>query len=756
MVPPRTERGSVTRPDDADDLVEALRDENASLRQRIAALEAATDEYRRQMSEVLTSVSWRVTSPIRMVAGTVRLRRHRLARLPRRLTQRAARSSVATAGLFPPTSTPFAQLGSPLLRLPRSGTADHDHGLAVHPSPSSISARILVVAHVYYPEVWQDIEDRLARIPEPFDLVVTLVEGRAEGLESRIRRGLPLSRIHIVPNSGRDMGPTIALARRSLFDGYDAVLKVHTKRSPHRLDGDAWRIQLLDGVLQSPQSVARTLELLRTDRSVGIVAPTGHVKAPETWGADLPLVEALASRIPMAFDPDSLRYPAGSMYWARPWVLKRLADLHLTEEHFEPEADHLDGSTAHALERFVGVVAAAAGLTVVETDDIASRLHAVRRKSRAHSSPDVLAYYLPQFHRDAANDEFWGEGFTDWDNVAAARPQFHGHAQPATPGELGRYDLADPEVMRAQGALAREYGLSGFLIYHYWFDGRQVLGHPLYNLLADPTIDFPFALCWANENWTRRWDGHDSEVLIAQTYPFGWVDAYYDDIRAALGDSRYLRVGGRPLLVVYRIGQVPDAVRAIERWRERAAADGLGGLHVLAVTPSRDFEPLTVDVAAALDGLAGFPPGSSVGLRSVADLAPGMSADHRGDVFSYDVAATTSDVSTHGPFALRVHPGVMPGWDNTARRDSAGYVFHGANPSSFRHWLARAVDSAGADEGGLVLINAWNEWAEGAYLEPDARFRRGNLEAIRDVLGNTPGGLPEPPYDLPVGQKGHA
>ena len=213
--------------------------------------------------------------------------------------------------------------------------------------------------------------------------------------------------------------------------------------------------------------------------------------------------------------------------------------------------------------------------------DVSSRLRRARR--RPPRRPKVLAFYLPQFHQIPENDVWWGTGFTDWVNVDRARPLYEDHLQPVEPGELGRYDLSDPDVMRRQAALAAEYGVDGFVMHHYWFDGRQLLDTPLRNLLDDPTIDFPFALCWANENWTRRWDGLDSEVLIAQRYSKDWADRFYDDIRPALGDPRYIAVDGRPLLVLYRVGHIDNAAAAIARWKERAQDDGLGGLHVLAV-----------------------------------------------------------------------------------------------------------------------------------------------------------------------------
>lgn len=708
---------------DDDALLDALREENEQLRIRISTLEAGLDEYRRQMASVLTSASWRVSAPLRGVAGKVRLARHRARTLPQRVATRHQERTASTLGLFPPTVRSIEWVDSPLLTEPL-GRRD----VTDRPEAQPRTASVLIVAHVYYPEVWPDIADRLSRMPEAFDLVVTLVRGRAEALEPSIMRLVPHARVLVVDNHGRDMGPLIELANRGWFEGYEAILKVHTKRSIHRIDGDAWRIDLLDGVLPSPAGIGHILNLLRRDPDVGIVAPTRHVRGADTWGSDLELVQSLAARFPFAFDPDALRYVSGSMFWCTPWLLQRLADLQLTTNHFAPEADHLDGSTAHALERFIGVLATAAGLEVVEETDVPSRLH----KARKHepSRPRVLAFYLPQYHQVPENDAWWGEGFTDWVNVAKAQPLYAGHQQPAQPGELGEYDLSDVSVMAAQGALAREHGVDGFVMHHYWFDGRPLLDTPLRNLLADPGIDFPFALCWANENWTRSWDGLDNDVLVAQTYPDGWVDGYYDSIAPALQDPRYLQVDGVPLLVVYRIGQVPDAARAIARWKQRAAQDGLGGLHVLAVVPSRDFEPLTGDVAAALDGLVRFPPGSGIGLQSVGDLAPERTGGK--EIYSYDACVDGADLSTRGPHGLRIHPGVMPGWDNTPRRQEEAYVFHGGNPVSFRRWLARACHAAGD---GLVFVNAWNEWAEGAHLEPDGRFGRGNLQAVAEVVG---------------------
>jgi lipopolysaccharide biosynthesis protein len=617
---------------------------------------------------------------------------------------------------------------SPLRWRPQ-GTPVHRDPVAV---PAASQPRILVIAHVHYPELWADIEDRLARVPEEFDLLVTVTEGGAESVVPKIRGRHARARVVVVPNRGRDWAPLVHLANAGLLAGYAAIAKVHTKKSEHRIDGDGWRLQLLDGVFESPDAITRIVDLLDEDRGVGMVIPTGHVSGTEHWGSNEHIVEALAARLPMAFDPDDLAFSAGSMFWCRPWLLERLADLALELDDFEPESGQFDGTTAHSLERLVGVMAKVGGMDLVETMDVPARLRGARRSGLLPAR--VLAFYLPQYHRSAENDVFWGEGFTDWEKVRSAQPLFPGHRQPLTPGiDVGYYDLADPLELPRQAEQVRAAGIDGLVFHYYWFDGRTPLDVPLNRLLAEPAIDLPFALSWANEPWTRRWDGLDSEVLLDQTFAPGWQGQFYSSISAALHDPRYLTVDGSPLLLVYRLDLVPDLTATVAAWRSLAAADGLPGLHILGVLPSRDFRRVDQAELACLDGLVSFPPGSGIELTSVADLLPTGSGPTTGDVLSYDVAADSPIPLGHD--ALPIHPGVMPGWDNTARRGTAAYVFHGANPVTFRRWLARATASAGRQRLPLVFVNAWNEWAEGAVLEPNLQSGGGYLGAVVDAAG---------------------
>lgn len=347
----------------------------------------------------------------------------------------------------------------------------------------------------------------------------------------------------------------------------------------------------------------------------------------------------------------------------------------------------------------------------------------------------VVAFYLPQFHRIAENDSWWGAGFTEWTNVAKAQPQFLGHHQPKLPGELGFYDLNAPDVLRRQVDLARTYGVSAFCFHYYWFGGKRLLERPLDAFLADRSLDLGFTLCWANENWTRRWDGADDHVLIAQAHSPEDHVRVFDNLALYLEDPRAIRIEGKPLLLVYRPAIIGDARRMTEIWRERAAARGWPGLY-LAATNAFQF-----DAAETLgfDALVEFPPHNLAPARIEPKLA-WLNPNHAGVVFDYEqvVDEAIARLGNARVGANPVFPGVMPAWDNEARKPGAGTIFHNATPAAYARWLdaasAAATRTLPADRR-LVFVNAWNEWAEGAYLEPDRKWGRAWLEANASILG---------------------
>ncbi len=341
----------------------------------------------------------------------------------------------------------------------------------------------------------------------------------------------------------------------------------------------------------------------------------------------------------------------------------------------------------------------------------------------------LVAFYLPQFHPIPENDAWWGAGFTEWHNVVRALPQFEGHAQPRLPGELGFYDLREPEVMRQQMQLAREYGVGAFCSYFYWFAGKTLLETPLQHWLADPTLDLPMCLCWANENWSRRWDGRADDILIGQQHSATDDLAFITHVARYLADPRYLRVDGKPLLLVYRPGLLPDPKATAQRWRAWCRANGIGEIRLAYVQSFDRVDPRVIGFDAAVE----FPP-NNITLKPITARRHLLNPDFRGDVCDWRELARQS-MATPDPAYPR-YPGVNPGWDNEPRRGGSGRVFTHASPRGYRDWLRHAIATATRrfPTQPLVFINAWNEWAEGAVLEPDTRLGHAWLEATRQAL----------------------
>ncbi len=362
----------------------------------------------------------------------------------------------------------------------------------------------------------------------------------------------------------------------------------------------------------------------------------------------------------------------------------------------------------------------------------------------------LIAFYLPQFHPIPENDAWWGRGFTEWTNVAKAKPLFPGHYQPHLPADLGFYDLRLPETRAAQAELAKQHGIEGFCYWHYWFAGKQLLERPFQEVLRSGEPDFPFCLAWANDSWSGVWHGAPNRVLIEQTYP-GMDDhkKHFYTLLDAFCDHRYIKVENKPLVVIYKPLKLPDSRRVTDYWRELAHRAGLKGLHLVGVLQSEwlsDPATLGLDAVTVCNQTLVAGPSKRTALQNVLKKklrgrdAPGflfanvlrrplhvyMYKDAL-PYFLYDFSFTTT---------AEIYSCLIPNWDNTPRVGVRGVVLHEATPILFGQHVKsalRRIESKSSDHR-IAFIKSWNEWAEGNHLEPDLRYGKGHLEILKQEI----------------------
>lgn len=366
-----------------------------------------------------------------------------------------------------------------------------------------------------------------------------------------------------------------------------------------------------------------------------------------------------------------------------------------------------------------------------EEDPSVSTSESNMSSSRISQQVRLIAFFLTQFHPTAENDEWWGKGFTEWTNATKASPLFNGHYQPHLPADLGFYDLRLQETRHEQIQLARQYGIDGFCYHYYWFSGTRILNRPLDDMLADRASDMPFCLCWANENWTRRWDAAEHQILISQKYLPDDDLNFIKSLIPFFRDPRYIRLEGAPFLIVYRPQHLPNPRRTVQAWRAYCEKIGIGRIHVCAALThgNEDYRQFGFDSGVE------FPP-HNLHCWNVNDRIE-FHEQFYGNAMEYQDIALS--------YLCRQYPDqnvfktVFPSWDNTARAHERALVVLNGTPDNYECWLARTLEEtrdAYPEEGRFVFINAWNEWAEGCHLEPDRRHQRRFLEAtLRAKIG---------------------
>jgi lipopolysaccharide biosynthesis protein len=355
------------------------------------------------------------------------------------------------------------------------------------------------------------------------------------------------------------------------------------------------------------------------------------------------------------------------------------------------------------------------------------------REQQGKSQPvRTVAFYLPQFHPTPENDLWWGKGFTEWTNVTKAQPLFEGHYQPHLPTDFGFYDLRVRQTRRDQIAVAKAHGIDAFCYHYYWFSGKRLLHEPLDDMLADPGSDMAYCLCWANENWTRRWDAAEHEVLIEQKYLPEDALRFIQDLTPHLQDIRYLRVDGKPFVIVYKAQNLPDAAAAVRVWRAYCREADIGEIHLCAALThgNENYEQYGFDSGVE------FPP-HNMRCESINETIS-FKAPFFGYALQYaDVA--NAFLKRSYPTGSRIFRTVFPSWDNTARTGRRAVVVLNGTPGNYEHWLNSTLRSVEADAtigDKLVFVNAWNEWAEGCHLEPDRRHGNAFLAATQRAKAN--------------------
>jgi lipopolysaccharide biosynthesis protein len=355
-----------------------------------------------------------------------------------------------------------------------------------------------------------------------------------------------------------------------------------------------------------------------------------------------------------------------------------------------------------------------------------------------------IAIYLPQFHPVAENDSWWGKGFTEWTNVVKAKARFEGHYQPHLPANLGFYDLRLQESRLAQEALAKAYGVHGFCYYHYWFNGKRMLYEPLDRKMSNPVEDLPFMMCWANENWTRNWNGGDNQILLKQEYGFEDDKTHIEHLLPYFKDDRYIKVDGKPIFIIYRPKFFPEIEKTIKIWRDEVKKAGFPDLYIGF---SQNFEHQFEPQSKGFDFGFEFQPNFS-------SLSHGVSYDStffrkvkrrirkklglRAESFQYyhDYSQYVEKQKRFG-FKKNIYAGVTPMWDNSARRKENPFILHNSTPEKYKNWLQHIKENYSWETvpENFLFINAWNEWAEGNHLEPCQKWGTAYLEATKEILG---------------------
>ena len=641
-------------------------------------------------------------------------------------------------------------------------------------APVSVeNVSIAVHWHLYYTEMINEFIGYLSNIPVQYDIYVSVPESLNEKaiqieLTKRLYRAKNVV-VERVPNRGRDIAPLIVQFGKRLKK-YEIIAHIHTKKSSHNNNLANWCQDIMTKLMGPPESsggrVAHIITLLQT--SAKMIYPEGrttYIQDRSGWADNYPLAKHVLEKYTKLsiLDFPTVEFPEGAMFWARTECLQDLLALPLSYSDFPREPIPEDGTLAHALERLILVFASQQDgqcIRIHERDSIIDYHQYEDQQDFStgiiHSDIKILSYYLPQFHPIPENDLWHGEGFTEWTKVRAANPLFEGHYQQHIPHpDIGYYLLDSPETLRIQAEMMYKSGVHGQVFYHYWFSGKLILEEPAQLLLKSSDIQMPFCFCWANENWTRRWDGNENEILLGQNYSVQDAQDFIQYLMPFFKDRRYIKIEDRPVLFIYRPSSIPNSKEYLNIWAEECAKAGIERPYVVAVLTRGTTNPKDFGMDAGVervlhDWTGGAAPEIKNSLHQYWPI--------NGCALSYDDVASFYMGQTETK-SFTYFRSTVPIWDNTARYGSEAYLLHGSTPQRFQEWMESSIaytQSTLPLDRRFLLVNAWNEWAEGAHLEPDSRYGYSYLNSVGRALSGLPySGEINLSISVPAGTKLH-
>lgn len=746
------------------------------LTQKAMENEAQVNELYRKQNEILQSRSWRITAPIRISMKIIR----RVTLLLRNMPDTVAHHGGIT-NTTKKTLSIFKREGINgiinRIRSPRplptpnrdrskiiENTTEESLGIVpyyIDPSldsaPPAYQDGVSIAVHIYlsHENEARIIARWLNNIPCSFDLLVSLPEEvDSKAAKERLKTLVPTLKKVLTCSAANQGGPLVSMFTgfENRLQQYDIIGNFHLVEEVTANEiAENYNEKCLNLLLGEPATSGGRLgyifEKLKTNiKFVYAESTLEYYQDHSRWGEFQPLAQQLlkdSSSLSLSDFP-VIEFPESGMLWARSTCLIELSKLSKTVNDLSSNGTLAQDALEQTLRRLTLISAnhqAGKCLRLHQGDSIKDYIYYEEQKdyseSIKHTDTKILAYYLPQFHPIPENDEWHGKGFTEWTKVRAANPLFNGHYQQHIPhSDIGYYLLDTPDTLRKQADLMKKSGVYGQVFYHYWFGGKLILEKPAQLLLDTADIEMPFCFCWANENWTRRWDGNESEILLGQNYSAQDAAAFIDYLMPFFKDERYIKIDERPVLFVYRPSSIDNPTEYLKIWEEKCAAEGLKKPYVVAVLTRGATNPHDYEMDAGVERiLHDWTDGAVPELKHNLATYENMN----GSALAYSaVADFYRNQTERKPFTY--FRSLAPMWDNTARYGPQALLLHGSTPKLFQGWLEDSITYTVSNlqsDRRFILINAWNEWAEGAHLEPDTRYGYSYLNSIGRALSNT-------------------